>query len=166
MGLNATPANKENFFTEKPIIGKGQQIRVREMEEYLAANHPKYNKKALWEQITNIAEETVCYIQSAPSVTKGKYYNPDAHFEVMGMDLMLDNDLKVYMCEVNCDPGLDYPDKEVLGEPNPDYEKEGGACTETWHDIFTLLGLDAGSKKTKKLTKGSLNSWYKLDFGK
>ena len=25
----------------------------------------------------------------------------------------LDNNLKVYMCEVNGDPGLDYPDKEV-----------------------------------------------------
>ena len=29
------------------------------------------------------------------------------------MDLMLDKKMKVWMCEVNTDPGLGYPDKEV-----------------------------------------------------
>jgi hypothetical protein len=164
MGLNATKENKEHFFREKPHIGKGQQIRIKEMEDYLKKNHPKYDHTALWEQITSIAEDTVRYIAKAPSVRRhAKKYLPQGHFEIMGMDLMLDNELKVYMCEVNADPGLDYPDKEVLGEPNPDYKKEDTACTETWHDILTLLGLDANSDR--KL-KGKLGNWYKLDFGK
>ena len=29
------------------------------------------------------------------------------------MDLMLDKKMKVWMCEVNTDPGLGYPDKEA-----------------------------------------------------
>ena len=29
------------------------------------------------------------------------------------MDLMLDKKMKVWMCEVNTDPGLVYPDKEA-----------------------------------------------------
>ena len=32
--------------------------------------------------------------------------------EIFGMDLMLDKKMKVWMCEVNTDPGLGYPDKE------------------------------------------------------
>jgi len=33
--------------------------------------------------------------------------------EIFGMDLMLDKKMKVWMCEVNTDPGLGYPDKEA-----------------------------------------------------
>lgn len=29
------------------------------------------------------------------------------------MDLMLDKKMKVWICEVNTDPGLGYPDKEA-----------------------------------------------------
>lgn len=83
---------------------------------------------------------------------------PDRHFEIFGMDLMLDKKMKVWMCEVNTDPGLGYPDKEVLGSPNPDYKKELTACAETLHDLFTLLGLDAGAEQTQ----GSLRHWFKL----
>merc|ERR1712093_407426 len=84
----------------------------------------------------------------------------DRHFEIFGMDLMLDKDLKVWMCEVNTDPGLAYPDKEVLGSPNPDYQKELKACEETFHDMFALLGLDAGREQLQ----GSLQHWFELDF--
>ena len=62
------------------------------------------------------------------------------------MDLMLDKRMKVWMCEVNTDPGLGllafwtvawlrgYPDKEVLGSPNPDYKKELSAtCRSQMH---------------------------------
>ena len=75
------------------------------------------------------------------------------------MDLMLDKKFKVWMCEVNTDPGIGYPDKEVLGSPNPDYKKELSACAETLHDVFALLGLDAAVKQTQ----GSLRHWLKVD---
>jgi len=76
------------------------------------------------------------------------------------MDLMLDKDMKVWMCEVNTDPGLSYPDREVLGSPNPDYQKELSACMDTLHDVLTLLGLDAGAQQSH----GSLRHWFELDF--
>lgn len=162
MGLNATPANKENYFRTKPMIGKGQQCRMRELHAYLAEHHPSFDKKELWSQILQIAAETTRYISRAPSVRQHGKLVPDRHFETFGMDLMLDKNLKVYMCETNTDPGLQYPDKEVLGSPNPDYAKEVTACRETWHDILALLGLDAG--RSQSSSKGSLRSWYKVDF--
>jgi len=162
MGLNAIPKNKENYMREKPVIGKGQQLRMRELEAYLEANHRSYSKEALWSQICRIAADTTRYLAKAPAAQGNKQPRPDQHFEVFGMDLMLDKNLKVWMCETNSGPGLDYPDKKVLGSPNPDYGKEVKACTQTIHDLFTLMGLDAGRPQPK----GSLKSWYELDFEK
>merc|ERR1719265_2329784 len=80
------------------------------------------------------------------------------HFEIFGMDLMLDKNLQIWMCEANNDPGLSYPDDEILGSPNPDYTKERDACTQVWHDLMALLGLDANRKQAR----GSLRHWYEL----
>lgn len=160
MGLNATEKNKENFLREKPVIGKGQQIRVKELERYLAKTQTNFDRQALWKQILQIAKDTTHYIASAPAVKRSGKIVPDRHFEIFGMDLMLDTNLKVWMCEVNTDPGLDYPDEEVLGSPNPDYEKETKACKQTLHDLFAVLGLDAQVPQKR----GGLRNWFKLDF--
>jgi hypothetical protein len=158
MGLNAKPENKENYFMKKPIIGRGQQIRMRQLLNYLSDNFPTFRKRMLWQQILSIAADTSKYI--AQGIQKQHKIARDRHFEIFGMDLMLDKDLKVWMCEVNTDPGLGYPDKEVLGSPNPDYQKELKACEDTFHDMFALLGLDAGREQTQ----GSLSHWFKVDF--
>lgn len=158
MGLNSKPENKDNFFRKKPIIGPGQQLRMKALTFYLAKNHPGFSKQLLWQQIINISASFACYIAQHLQ-SRSKKCTPDRHFELFGMDLMLDKNLKVWMCEVNTDPGLDYPDDEVLGSPNPDYDAEIATCRETWHDLLALLGLDAG--RTQK--KGSLRHWFEVD---
>jgi len=158
MGLNSKPENKEKYFWKKPIVGRGQQIRMRELVSHLTETCPAFSKRMLWQQILNIGAETASYI--AQGVQRNSKVSPDRHFEVFGMDLMLDKDLKVWMCEVNTDPGLSYPDKEVLGSPNPDYQKELLACKDTFHDLFALLGLDSGREQPQ----GSLRHWFELDF--
>jgi len=160
MSLNATEENKDNFFKSKPVIGKGQQFRMRYLEQYLTKHHPGYDGAFLWKQIVGIAADTVLYIARAPSVRQYGKFPSGRFFEIFGMDLMLDKHLNVYMCEVNTNPGLDYPDKIILGEPNPDYQKESGAGADTWHDLMTLLGLDS----TARRQLGSLKSWYEVDF--
>jgi len=158
MGLNSKPENKENFFSKKPIVGRGQQLRVKQLISHLTETHPGFDKQRLWQEILNIAADTAHYI--AKGVLRNYKVTRDQHFEIFGMDLMLDKDLKVWMCEVNTDPGLAYPDEEVLGSPNPDYQKELKACEETFHDVFALLGLDAGREQQH----GSLRHWFELDF--
>lgn len=158
MGLNAQPENKENYFKKKPVIGRGQQIRMRQLVSYLQETYPSFDKHALWQQILGIATDTAVYI--AQGVQRNCKTVRDRHFEIFGMDLMLDKDMKVWMCEVNTDPGLGYPDDEVLGSPNPDYHKELQACKDTFHDMFALLGLDAGREQPH----GSLRHWFQLDF--
>jgi len=157
MGLNSKPKNKDNFFRKKPIIGSGQQIRVKELIAHLEKTCPSFDKKLLWQQILRICADTASYI--AKGVRLKSDCTPDRHFEMFGMDLMLDKDMKVWMCEVNTDPGLDHPDDEVLGSPNPDFNKELRTCQETYHDFFALLGMDATAKRSDP----SLRHWFKLD---
>lgn len=133
---------------------------MKQLISHLADNQPNFSKHDLWQQILEISADTASYL--AQGVQKHSKTVPDRHFELFGMDLMLDKDMKVWMCEVNTDPGLGYPDKEVLGSPNPDYQKEQQACVETFHDLFTLLGLDAGVPNQN--TQGSLRHWFQLDF--
>jgi tubulin polyglutamylase TTLL2 len=160
MCLNATAKNKENYFKKKPVVGRGQQIRMRQFETHMADNYPGFDKHRLWHQILAIAKDYAMYIAKAPSVKRHGKLVPDRHFELFGMDLMMDKDLKVWMCEVNTDPGLSYPDPEVLGEPNPDFNKEDKACKETLHDLLTILGLDAGHPKAQ--SKGNLQHWFDI----
>ena len=70
----------------------------------------------IWQQILDISLETAGYI--AQSILRRYKVLPDRHFaawqprsfaeykEIFGMDLMLDKRMKVWMCEVNTDPGL------------------------------------------------------------
>jgi len=159
MGLNAKPDNKENYFKQKPVVGRGQQIRVKQLVSHLTETCPSFSKHNLWQQILNIGKDTASYIAQGVQ-RNNKNIVRDRHFEIFGMDLMLDKDMKVWMCEVNTDPGLGYPDTQVLGSPNPDYQKEAQACKDTFHDIFALLGLDAGREQSE----GSLRHWFELDF--
>jgi hypothetical protein len=158
-GLNATKKNKENYCRVKPVIGAGQQISMRELEKHLAGMYPNFDVKAFWKQIVHIAAKTVRCIGQASSVRQYGKLAPSRHFELMGLDLMVDKDLRIHMCEINGSPGVDYPDKMVLGSPNPDYQKETDFCNQTFHDMMTLLGLDS----ERKQTEGSLNNWYELD---
>jgi len=159
--FNANPINKDNYMKSKPVIGKGQQITIPELEKYLQKNHKGFDKKDLWRQIVHIARRNAEYMASFRTVRKyADKLDSGECFEVFGMDLMLDKNCKVWMCETNNSPGLGYPDRKVLGEPNPDYQKEINMCRSVHHDTMTLLGFDA----CKKQTKGSLSHWYEIEF--
>jgi len=159
--FNANPSNKDNYLRSKPVIGKGQQLTIPELEQYLKKHHKGFSKKDLWKQIVHIGKRQAEFIASWPTVSKHlDKVGSGEMFEIFGMDLMLDRSLKVWMCETNNSPGLSYPDRKVLGAPNPDYSKEVTMCRAVYHDTMALLGLDAG----KQQTRGSLAHWYEIDF--
>lgn len=159
--FNANPVNKDNYLRAKPVIGTGQQITIPELEKYIAKHDKGFDRKELWKQVVHCAKRAAEHISSWPTVKKnyGKMV-PGQNFDIFGMDLMLDRNLKVHMCETNNMPGLCYPDKKILGEPNPDYSKEARMCRSVFHDTMALLGHDSGRKQTK----GSLNHWYECNF--
>lgn len=159
--FNAKPENKDNYLRKKPVIGTGQQITIPELERYLKKHHKGFDRNNLWKQIVHCGKRAAEHVVGWKTVKQhlGKVHDGQ-NFEIFGMDLMLDRNLKVHMCETNNMPGLCYPDRKILGEPNPDYGKEARMCRSVFHDTMTLLGHDCG----KRQTKGSLNHWYEIEF--
>jgi len=164
-GLNMDEPQKDCFLKKKPVIGAGQQISMEQLEKYLAKTYGKrFDRDRMWKEIVQVAKENVEYLAQAPGIKRHGKFGPDGFFDMFGMDLMLDKNLKVWMCETNNTPGLDDQDKKVFGGiTNPDYWKEHKCFDQIWNDLFTLLGLDA---KAKKQTKGTLKNWYQIDFSK
>jgi|Transcript_89960 hypothetical protein len=135
----------------------GQQIRMRQLVAYLAENYPSFKKQALWHQILDIAAEVAGYLSQG--VLKHSRVVRDRHFEVLGMDLVLDRNLKVWMSGLDTDSNWGYPEKDVPVSYNPDFTEEVKAFGDIYHDLFALLGVDAGHKQPQ----GSLSHWLKIE---
>ena len=82
------------------------------------------------------------------------------HFEVFGMDILMDDKFKCWLLECNNSPGLcDSPDRLKVGKRTRiDYgAREAKKDTyDILHDIFTMLGYDSYEKK------GSRDNFIKL----
>lgn len=159
-GLNMKEEQKESFFKNKPVIGRGQQIQMWELEKYLAKSRPEFDRNVLWSQILRISKDVVHYLSKASPICRHGKLMPEQFFDILGMDLILDENLKVWMCETNGSPSLCDQDREVHGRPNPDFKKENKALSQVWHDTLTLLGLDG----CRRHARGTLQNWYELDF--
>lgn len=159
-GLNMKPEQRDSFLARKAVIGRGQQISMRQLEAHLTKSRPGFDRRVLWAQIMRIAGEVVRYLAQAPSIVQHGKFPPGQFFDMLGMDLVVDNNLKVWMCETNDSPSLDDQDQEVFGVRNPDYKKESMALSQVWHDSLALLGMDAG----RRHARGSLRGWYQVDF--
>jgi hypothetical protein len=151
--LTTKPEALDNYFKNS----NGQQIRMRQLAAYLTENHPAFKKHMMWRQILDIATEVASYLSHG--VLKQSHVARDRHFEVFGMDLMLDKNLKVWMCNVGTESNWGYPEKEIPVSCNPDFSEEVKAFGEIYHDLFTLLGVDADNYQTQ----GSLNHWLKIE---
>lgn len=159
-GLNMKPEQRDSFLAKKAVIGRGQQISMRQLERHLAESRPCFDRKMLWAQIMQIAKEVVLYLAQAPSIVQHGKFLPGQFFDMLGMDLVVDRKLKVWMCETNDSPGLDDQDEKVFGVQNPDYKKESLALSQVWHDSLALLGMDGGRVQAR----GSLRGWYQVEF--
>ena len=95
---------------DKPGVGKGVVWTLDKFEQHLRLTATNGDGDArvsrLWDQIGAISKEVVIGIAGQKSMKR--YPNAAGrHFQHLGLDLVMDDHDKIWLCEVNDTPGLD-----------------------------------------------------------
>jgi hypothetical protein len=149
--LTSKPEIMESYFKKEAIDHKHQHFGIRQLVSYLTDTYPSFKKHALWKQILSISSDVSAYL--AQGVLQRNKIVHDRHFEIFGLDLVMDKEFKVWLSKVET-TAFGQPQKDnVLATSTPDAQKD------LFHDVFALLGLDAGRQQSQ----GSLRHWFALE---
>jgi len=149
--IHSLPENYDRLLAKKDVIGVGCEWRFKKLLRHLKKEHPNFSETDMWNQLSNIGMETLNAIISHDTCKRyAKKMVPGRHFEVYGMDILMDDKFKLWLLECNNSPGLcDSPDKLKVGnKTRVDFgAREARKDTrEAIHDIFTMLGYDSYDK--------------------
>jgi len=163
--LHGLPNNHERLLADKDVVGVGCEWRWARLVRHLKKTFPKtFSEANMWEQLSHIGRECFLAILSHPTLKKySKKMVKNRHFEVFGMDILMDEQFKCWLLECNNSPGLcDSPEKVPVPAKNGkkiriDYgarEARKDTC-EFVHDFFAMLNLDSYKKhgSAKKFIK-------------
>lgn len=144
---------------DKPNLGKSIEMTPAAFIKHCEENYGKGHDNLI-EQAMNICAPTMHgmanykLIRDQNTHLKGKL--ADRSFELFGIDILVDAECRLWLCEVNRSPGISYPpDKFNNGEPNPHYEASSKMQVNLVHDLMKLLALDS-------CTKGNVDHWVPL----
>jgi len=73
------------------------------------------------------------------------------HFQLFGLDFLLDDNGKVFLTECNTRPGIDWTPEKERGIEIPRVKEGNKVTTNVFQDMITLLNIDSWEKRGKKL---------------
>ncbi|KAJ0063128.1 hypothetical protein NL108_012593 [Boleophthalmus pectinirostris] len=111
---------------------KGCKLQVQQLRRYLTAKHGREKIETLFKDIDNI------FVRSLQSVQK-VFINDKHCFELYGYDILLDENLKPWLIEVNASPSLTASSKE-------DYEMKCHLLEDTLN-VVDMEGRLSGKEK-------------------
>lgn len=140
--INCVEENVEHILKDKPVLGTGCEWTVKTLLTYLEKTYPGYTAAKFWKETLEICTKTIKTIAYYPTVKKMKICQ-EQHFQFFGIDILFDDQLKLWLLEGNTSPGLSYSIKDFEnGQLNPDYHKDADVTKALLHDSLDLLGLD------------------------
>lgn len=151
--INTQKQNMHNVCKDKPGVGIGSEWETKHLFKYLKENHPGFRGDGgFWKKLASISKVIAKTLMAHPKVESGcKNFNETSHFELYGLDVMLDENLNMYITEANCQPGLQWSDPQL---PNGQFNQRSAEINDLianlLNDILTKLGADE-----KKEYKGS-----------
>lgn len=150
--------NRENMYANKPGIGIGTEWTTKEFFKYLSKNEPKWNKTKFWLDLSKISKVIAEKIVSNHYVKKGlENYNVENHYELFGLDVMMNKNFELSISEWNTQPGLEYMKERMdNGVYNPHIVASNKISQGVVHDVMTKIGIDN--------VKSYQGKWIKLIF--
>lgn len=118
--------------------------------EYMKKHAPQFNEENFWSDLTNIAKVVSYKLINSRKVSRsfkeGKA-SPENHFEIYGLDVIMDDQCNLALTEANTQPGLDFTDPVMPnGIFNPEIVRANDITAGIVNDTITLLGLDEGQE--------------------
>lgn len=119
--INYVPGNphlKEN----KPVIGVGCEWSVGNVLKLIKKDRPEFDAAKFWKDMTRVCAKTMYKIAQWKNVKKHmKMNNAHPRFENFGLDVLMDDNFKIWLMEGNTEVGLN-PSMENFPEEGCDKE--------------------------------------------
>jgi hypothetical protein len=140
--VNNEQKNTEYALKDKNGIGKGTEWSIESFASYMAKECPEFKPEKFWSDLTEIAKVVSHKIVNSKwvqlSLRKSNFSKN--HFEIYGLDILMDENLNIAMTEANTQPGLD--DTSVImknGEFNPEIVKANDITHGIINDTLALI---------------------------
>jgi len=107
--VNNEGKNTKYALEDKPGIGKGTEWSFESFTNHMAKECPAFSPEKFWTDLAAVAKIVSSKIVGSKwvqrSLRKSNFSNN--HFEIFGLDILMDENLNLAMTEANTQPGLD-----------------------------------------------------------
>ena len=110
--INFRPSNYDNWIAQKGLVGSGSQWNKPMFEKYLKEHRKDISQDHIWQQIKVVAHHSAMTITNHSTVLQQKIIT-HRNDELIGIDMMLDENGKVWHLEDNLNPGLESTDSHL-----------------------------------------------------
>jgi len=144
--VNNEKKNMNKVLENKPGIGRGTEWSIKTFIAYMKKHEPKFSEIKFWKQCADMAKVAAEKITTSKHVAgpfeKSKL-NPRNHFELLGLDILMDENCNLYVTEANTQPGLEIT-KPVMtdGKYNKEIDRANKVTFGIMNDLINLLGID------------------------
>lgn len=143
--VNNEKKNNKFVIEDKPGIGIGTEWAIKKFFQYMTKTEPKFSEDKFWTDLTIIAREVGKQITSQRKVQRdlSKKVYVSKHFEIYGLDILVDEHCNLSMTEANTQPGLDFTEPVMSNGVFNDNARQANDVTEgIINDTLTLIDAD------------------------
>jgi len=144
--VNNEKKNRSYVLQDKPGIGKGSEWPISMFFDYMKEHDKEFNEDKFWADLTSIATTVAEKLVYSPHISRSfekKGALVTNHFEIYGLDILMDENRNIMLTEANTQPGLDWTDPKMSdGTFNTTIVKANDITEGIVNDSITKLGLD------------------------
>jgi len=139
--VNNEPGNMKFAKEDKPGIGVGTEWSFETFANYMQKENPTFSVEKFWTDLAAIAKVVSKKLTDSRFVQQSfekSNFSPN-HFEIYGLDILMDDSFNLRMAECNVTPGLDDTSPTRYGEHREETVKANEITWGIVNDTLTLV---------------------------